>query len=1135
MASPPHMRAPQLTPIPEHAPRLVATAATFYPSSTAKLDMTAAIPTPAPGLHISFYDLPDAVPAIFSTCMQSRPKRKLVAPYPQTMVRSDLGLDVQRKVKALWERNPVEARKIIGIQEWFDLYRYFDAVDLWVEGPIFCYSVIFRLAEMNRELNDEQPSIIREFAREWVDANSKRLVNVAEHIDVITLLTPEECQSQDFQLLTEIEIKTLKFELNKARSILLEEHRRLAMMNAPTHPTQSVYPQYPHPSQGPLGLRPDHSVPQSYQHFMDGQRNLHGGVDNASRDHRPRAWSNATQQGRGSSRFNNMGQQPKATPRSTEPIYVLTEQRQRGASAADMTSRRYSIPTRPRTFSNTSRTSFYNNARDYQARRTVSDEVSSRPFNPGKVTSVDKPYYQHSRGPSGSSTAVAYPYGPGPGTQTPMSQPEEDLGIEGYESRVHTNQSATIFYTGPKRKLDEQPARTVFLSGAPEEMFLDHTLRDMMECCGSVETISHLRNRGGTAFVLFHHESAVKTAIRMWNGYEIVPGGKLAVRPPEKRERGYSMSNISKKTGYSQFRASPGRYVGHGHTRNFSANMRSEPSFRAAVPEALENRHVQAHFTPLQDIQNISPKNKNALHKALDRPFFDPSTAPSTPKKENSPLATPSKSRGQTPKAKKTFNHPKRNSQQNSRQPTPLGSPMKPIVERTFGFPNGTLEKEQLRQNVLRKNNSDNDFAEHPTSTPVPVSEHVPAPQPLTQQQPNKCVAKVVQKPESSTKTGSDIEPGPASIGRLAEAAPKKSKSKSKKKGNGGHLKTAGNASFLTDSSSETIISPVSNENDSISGNPSTNTSFSTTSSRQQSFTNPKSRKSRVQSEDAEIHATGQADTRKPRDNVGASIRASKDSRNEASENVDKKKVEATTDEGLMIASKAKNKTQKPSKRTTTFGESIRQPSQSSHSKQESTSSLTSNHSQRKADVMAAEKEIRSSMPSELPSVVANADVEADHTPMPSTIPSTSGTEVKKVNNQAVSVAVPSPVINSNQKIATHRPAPITVPSPVASISKSQASASSSSPAQDLQTSKSLPEMLKSPKRLDEQEWPSLNPVKSPVAAIADGKAPTPLRAPLMGLLGKTTNDKSPELQKATKSTFPPVAVPRAFQTRSPS
>lgn len=94
---------------------------------------------------MSYYDVPHDAAAVFSTDMQRQPKRKLEEPFPSVIIRTNLPVDIQRKCAELRTRFPEVAIHVEGIESWTSLYHFFDAVDLWSEGPDFCYFVIHRL------------------------------------------------------------------------------------------------------------------------------------------------------------------------------------------------------------------------------------------------------------------------------------------------------------------------------------------------------------------------------------------------------------------------------------------------------------------------------------------------------------------------------------------------------------------------------------------------------------------------------------------------------------------------------------------------------------------------------------------------------------------------------------------------------------------------------------------------------------------------------------------------------------------------------------------------------------------------------------------------------------------------------
>jgi hypothetical protein len=696
----------------------------------------------------------------------------------------------------------------------------------------------------------------------------------------------------------------------------------------------------------------------------------------------------------------------------------------------------------------------------------------------------------------------------GPSNQNWHSKEKLDLDIHHYPYRIHHNGSVTIFYSGEQQKTPaEQTLKTVYVRNVPLAMFYDHTFKDMMSECGAVDTISHMRKGAGSAFVLFCDEMAVQKAIDKFHGYPMGNGLSLGINVPDKsRDRGYSMSsfNSDRRNGYgdTQFRGPSGNHH-NGHARTISANAPREP-YRPPMPEIPENRDAQSYWQPLQDVSNMSTNHRSVLQNAAGRACFEPSTAASSPKKENSPMTTPSQSGMQTPrkpKSKTTLHNGRKTSQQNSTQPTPLGSPKRPILDRKSTSDN-SKGGETKKQDTLQR------------SDQVLLHEHVAqrlAPIPSldlnqdTAQDVRSCnmlAQQLRSVPESAERVVEDASKGPilTEVALPAETAPKsKAKNKSKKKGSANNAKNM-SSSFTTDASSE-IISPVDNNGSIFEGNASTNTSFSISSSRQPSV-NPTSRKTREVSQ-------------KTNDNSGVTSHS-----NEPSE---KKK---TAREASGSLPKAKTTKGKPSKNQNATGDSVSNLA-SGHQKNLSTSSMMSTSSQRKADVMIrnADQQISTSAAS-----LAPTEGDVNKVPEPVMTPSPA-TKVKKnfVDRRPISIVIPSPTVGVENM-------PESVSSSV--VSPSTMVRSPQSVSDHLMSPRSLPEVEKSPKQLSEQDWPALASSKSPVIAIADGKPPTPIRAPLAKLLIVAEDDKSPEVKKSPEirktpksAIFPPVAVPRYFES----
>jgi len=81
--------------------------------------------------------------------------------------------DVQKKAASLVKKFPDLARTIEPITEWYHLYKYFDAYDLWIEGAAFCFFVIHRIGTVNREVLHEQCGMIEEFLKDWVASHEE--------------------------------------------------------------------------------------------------------------------------------------------------------------------------------------------------------------------------------------------------------------------------------------------------------------------------------------------------------------------------------------------------------------------------------------------------------------------------------------------------------------------------------------------------------------------------------------------------------------------------------------------------------------------------------------------------------------------------------------------------------------------------------------------------------------------------------------------------------------------------------------------------------------------------------------------------------------------------------------------------
>jgi hypothetical protein len=127
------------------------------------------------GMPEQFWYTPPNGVCAFSTQNGHFPKRQLPQgeQWPLQIMRSDLQHDIQKKAKTIAKQFPALARGITPIDNWYHLYKYWDAVDIWVEGPHFLFYVLQCLGMVNKELDEEQPRVINAFAQEWVAGNEE--------------------------------------------------------------------------------------------------------------------------------------------------------------------------------------------------------------------------------------------------------------------------------------------------------------------------------------------------------------------------------------------------------------------------------------------------------------------------------------------------------------------------------------------------------------------------------------------------------------------------------------------------------------------------------------------------------------------------------------------------------------------------------------------------------------------------------------------------------------------------------------------------------------------------------------------------------------------------------------------------
>jgi hypothetical protein len=115
-----------------------------------------------------FYILPQRALAIFSTCAGLYPKRELLTPAPDPVVRTDVHGDVEKMAANLCNKFPDHAYDLRPPLTWYDLYQYFDAVDLWIDGPRFYYLVLYEIYNRMEAHRIDAHAQIHAFSKAWV-------------------------------------------------------------------------------------------------------------------------------------------------------------------------------------------------------------------------------------------------------------------------------------------------------------------------------------------------------------------------------------------------------------------------------------------------------------------------------------------------------------------------------------------------------------------------------------------------------------------------------------------------------------------------------------------------------------------------------------------------------------------------------------------------------------------------------------------------------------------------------------------------------------------------------------------------------------------------------------------------------
>jgi len=204
----------------------------FVPNPTAAIMQPPPQAEPAPENRWDVCaEIPHNAPALISTNNGANPLRKLLAPRPLQVIRSNTEHDIKQMAVELRRQFPVIIRKVKKPTDWVDLYEYFDAVDIWIHDAAFLFYVLHHLGSENEQLDKEyekeyekvELAAIEEYVAEWIVGNKDLLLARPIPQDLSVLFAP--CGYTDVSELKPNHMKRLRGILERERGRLLAEKR----------------------------------------------------------------------------------------------------------------------------------------------------------------------------------------------------------------------------------------------------------------------------------------------------------------------------------------------------------------------------------------------------------------------------------------------------------------------------------------------------------------------------------------------------------------------------------------------------------------------------------------------------------------------------------------------------------------------------------------------------------------------------------------------------------------------------------------------------------------------------------------------------------------------------------------------
>ncbi|CZS89486.1 uncharacterized protein RAG0_00863 [Rhynchosporium agropyri] len=664
----PHLQSVMaLTPIPETRTPSIFVAPPSMPIMTSPLRQLRAPPVPfvpkpstsmppaSNEVTMDFYYPPPHTPAIFSTKYCTRHKRELVAPFPTAVVRSNMKDDVEARASQLIEEFPF-AREIVDVSgDWYDLHQFFDGYDLWVEGARFCYMVMFVLCRKNtehREIRNAQMAIIDEFAMQWITSNQS-VVLYNPSVYPMTALIPIDDQLEfEFHDMTLEQIQFLNERLDYHRQVLLHANAtppRQQLTNNRHHMLpqhfQPLQPAVPIPvnvlgrAQYPQNTLPhstrvlDPSLPQVHRAHHDPGMSL---------VHRPVNGQESMPRG------SLQGEDPSSFSQQFTELIFLGRQSHGHSSIID--TRRQVTPTgyqnqahprgfnnehgnvRPRGFSNSSQyaRAFHGNIQRHASdalRGGSSGNITTPPREAVYVRNISPrdngPVSVGNRVVSAPTPGVTF-YPAGRITSGGHSQllSTADRGTYSHNTRVGitsypwterhmANDTMTTHYLpGPR---DYDGLRTIMVTGLDSDMVFSHSLKDMMEECGTINSI-HYMPASPRAFIMFVESSSVQRAIARFNRVTLPSGHKLLVSVPDQKHHSRSGSNTSQ-----HHRGGAYNFAGRIESRSRRSSIRTiadvvqhHSQVMSPADRVMYSNDARVGM-PLSSIENVQNANKRRI------------------------------------------------------------------------------------------------------------------------------------------------------------------------------------------------------------------------------------------------------------------------------------------------------------------------------------------------------------------------------------------------------------------------------------------------------------------------------------------------------------------------------------------